>query len=71
MGWANVAYTQFDQLCTLLQAQRQIEINMELEKSFLAWARVQLAGGGAPLERPIGQAARGMEVYNELDNEED
>jgi hypothetical protein len=65
------AYTRFDQLCTLLQAQRQTEINIELEKVFLARARVQLAGGGAPLERPIGQATRGVEVYNELDDEED
>jgi hypothetical protein len=71
MGWADVAYTQFDQLCTLLQAQHQTEINIELEKAFLARARVQLAGGGPPLERPIGQAARGVEVYNELDDEED
>jgi hypothetical protein len=71
MGWADAAYTRFDQLCTLLQAQRQTEINIELEKAFLARARVQLAGGGTPLERPIGQAARGVEVYNELDDEED
>ena len=71
MGWADAAYTRFDQLCTLLREQRQTEINIELEKAFLARARVQLAGGGAPMERPIGQAARGVEVYNELDDDED
>ena len=71
MGWADAAYTRFDQLCTLLQAQRLTEINKELEIVFLAWARVQLAGGDAPLEHWIGQAARGVEVYNELDDDED
>ena len=71
MGWADAAYTRFDQLCTLLRAQRQTEINKELERSFLARARVKLAGGGTPTERPIGQAARGVEVYNELDDDED
>jgi hypothetical protein len=30
-----------------------------------------MAGGGAPLERQMGPAARGMEVYNELDDDED
>ena len=46
-------------------------LNKELERSFLARARVKLAGGGTPMERPIGQAARGVEVYNELDDDED
>jgi hypothetical protein len=63
MGWADVAYTHFVQLCTLLQAQCQNEINKELERAFLAWARVKLAGGGSPMERPIGQAVKGVEVY--------
>jgi hypothetical protein len=31
MGWADVAYTRFDQLCTPLRVQRQMEINKELE----------------------------------------
>jgi hypothetical protein len=71
MGWADAAYTRFDQLCTLLQAQRQNEVNKELERAFLARARVKLAGGGTSMVRPIGQAARGVEVYNELDDDED
>ena len=33
MGWADAAYTRFDQLCTLLRVQRQTEINKELERS--------------------------------------
>jgi hypothetical protein len=33
--------------------------------------RVKLAGGGAPIEWPIGQMARGVEVCNELDDDED
>jgi hypothetical protein len=49
----------------------QTDINKELERAFLARARVKLAGGGSPMERPIGQAARGVEVYNELDADED
>jgi hypothetical protein len=71
MGWADATYKRFDQLCTLLQAQHQNEINKELERAFLARARVKLAGEGSPVEQPIGQAARGMEVYNELDDDED
>jgi hypothetical protein len=52
--------------------QHQIEIHKELERAFSVWARVKLAGGGAPtMEQPIGQAARGMEVYNGLENDED
>jgi hypothetical protein len=61
----------FDQLCTLLRAQHQTEINKELERAFLAWVRFKLAGGGSHMERPIRQATRGVEVYNELDNDED
>ena len=36
MGWADAAYTRFDQLCTLLQAQRQNDANKELERAYLA-----------------------------------
>jgi hypothetical protein len=71
MGWADAVYTQFDQLCKLIQEQHQTEANKEKESDYLARARIQMAGGGAPLERPMGPAARGMEVYNELDDDED
>jgi hypothetical protein len=29
-----------------------------------------MTGGGYPLEHPMGQTTRGMEVYNELDDDE-
>jgi hypothetical protein len=60
MEWADVAYTRFDQLCTLLQVQR---LGMCKGPAGGRW-------GCTFGEHPIGQAARGMEVYHELDNEE-
>jgi hypothetical protein len=45
--------------------------NKEFESAYLARARIHMAGGSAPLERPMGPVARGMEVYNELDDDED
>lgn len=71
MGWADAAYIRFDRLCHQIREQRQTAVNKELESNFLARARMQMAGGGAPMRRGDGQHTLGVEVYNELDDEEE
>jgi hypothetical protein len=56
MGWSDAAYNHFNQLCKLIQKQHQTEVNKEFESAYLAWARIQMAGGGTPSERPMGPA---------------
>jgi hypothetical protein len=71
MGWADAAYVRFDRLCHQIREQRQTAVNKELELTFLARARSQMAGGGAPMRRGNGQQTIGVEVYNELDDDDE
>jgi hypothetical protein len=72
MGWADAAYIQFDSLCKRIREQRKRASNMKLEREFLARSRMQLSGGGPHSRRLIvGQVETNVEVYKELDSEED
>jgi hypothetical protein len=72
MGWADAAYVQFDALCKQIREQRQNTSNMKLEQVYLARSRNRLAGGGTHSRRLMGgQAETNMEVYNELDSEDE
>jgi hypothetical protein len=71
MGWADAAYVQFDALCKRIREQRQNAANMKLEQVYLARSRNRLAGGGTQHSRRLmgGQVETNMEVYNELDSD--
>jgi hypothetical protein len=72
MGWADVAYVQFDSLCKRIREQRKRASNMKLEREYLARSRMQLSRGGPHSRRLIvGQDETNVEVYNELDSEDD
>jgi hypothetical protein len=71
MGWADVAYVQFDELCKQIREQRQTRLNKKLEQMYLARSRSLLAGGGPHSRRLGGLVERKVEVYNELDSEEE
>jgi hypothetical protein len=71
MGWADVAYVQFDELCKQIREQRQTRLNKKLEQMYLARSRSLLAGGGLHSRRLGGLVERKVEVYNELDSEEE
>jgi hypothetical protein len=71
MGWADAAYVQFDVLCKRIREQRQTMLNKKLKQMYLARSRSLLAGGGPHSRRLGGLAERNVEVYNELDSEEE
>ncbi len=71
MGWADAAYVQFDALCKQIGEQRQNAANMKLEQVYLARSRSLLAGGGSHSQRMGGLVETNVEVYNELDSEEE
>jgi hypothetical protein len=72
MGWADAAYVQFDSLCKRIREQRKRASNMKLEREYLARSRMQLSGGGPHSRRFIvGQVETNVEVYNELDSEDE
>ena len=72
MGWSDEAYKHFDELCLRIRQQRQTETNKELERSYLARAQLrQAAAGGASTQNLGGAVEMRMEVYNELDSEEE
>jgi hypothetical protein len=72
MGWADVAYVQFDSLCKQIRELRKRASNMKLEWEYLARSRMQLSGGGPHSRRLIvGQVETNVEVYNKLDSEDD
>ncbi len=72
MGWADAAYVQFDELCKQIREQRQTRLNKKLEQMYLARSRSLLAGGGPHSRQLMGeQVEPTVEVYNELDSEDD
>jgi hypothetical protein len=72
MGWADAAYVQFDSLCKRIREQRKRASNMKLGREYLARSRMQLSGGGPHSRRLIvGQVETNVEVYNELDSEDE
>jgi hypothetical protein len=71
MGWADAAYVQFDELCKRIREQRQTRLNKKLEQMYLARSRSLLAGGGPHSQRLGGLVKTNVEVYNELDSEEE
>ena len=72
MGWADAAYVQFDSLCKRIREQRKRASNMKSEREYLARSHMQLSGGGPHSRRLIvGQVETNVEVYNELDSEDD
>ena len=70
-GWADAAYVQFDELCKQIREQRQTRLNKKLEQMYLARSRSLLAGGGPHSQRLCGLVETNVEVYNELDSEEE
>ena len=71
MGWADAAYVSFDEICNRIREQRKNETNKKLEKMFLAGSQSLLAGGGSILRDFGKQIETHMDVYNELDSEEE
>ena len=71
MGWADAAYVSFDEICNRIREQRKNETNKRLEKMFLAGSRSLLAGGGSKTREFGKQIETHVEVYNELDSEEE
>ena len=71
MGWADDAYICFDELCNRLREQRKNETNKKLEKVYLAGSRSLLAGGGSKTREIGTQVETQVEVYNELESEEE
>jgi hypothetical protein len=71
MGWADAAYIQFDELCKRMCEQRQTTLINILEQMYLARSRSLLAGGRPHSRRLGGLVERNVEVYNELDSEEE
>jgi hypothetical protein len=71
MGWADAAYIQFDELCKRMCEQRQTTLINKLEQMYLARSRSLLAGGRPHSRRLGGLVERNVEVYNELDSEEE
>jgi hypothetical protein len=71
MGWADAAYLQFDELYKRICEQRQTRLNKKLEQMYLARSRSLLAGGGPNSQRMGGLVETNVEVYNELDSEEE
>jgi hypothetical protein len=71
MGWADAAYDQFNSLCKRIREQRKRASNMKLEREYLGRSRMQLSGGGPHSGRLIvGQVETNVEIYNELDSED-
>jgi hypothetical protein len=70
-GWADAAYVQFDELCKQIREQRQTRLNKKLEQMYLARSRSLLAGGGLHSQRLGGLVETNVEVYNQLDSEEE
>ena len=72
MGWADAAYVEFDCLCKKIREQRKSASNMKLEQVYLARSRMQLARGGPHSRRVMGgQLETNVEVYNELDSDDE
>jgi hypothetical protein len=71
MGWADAPYLQFDELCKPIYEQRQTRLNKKLEQMYLARSRSLLAGGGPHSQHLGGLVETNVEVYNELDSEEE
>ena len=71
MGWADAAYVQFDELCKRIREQRQTRLNKKLEQMYLVRSRSLLTGGGPHSQRLGGLVETNVEVYNELDSEEE
>ena len=71
MGWADVAYLQFNELCKQICEQRHTRLNKKLEQMYLARSHSLLAGGGPHSQRLGGLFETNVEVYNELDSEEE
>jgi hypothetical protein len=71
MFWADAAYLQFDELCKQIFEQRQSRLNKKLEQMYLARSRSLLVGGGPHSQRLGGLVETNVEVYNELDSEEE
>jgi hypothetical protein len=71
MGWAPAAYTRFDTLCERVRAQRLTEHSKELETAYLAHARKNQTGRLHGRDARLGAGGATMEVYNELDDDED
>jgi hypothetical protein len=71
MGWADAAYLQFDELCKRIHEQRQTRLNKKLEQIYLTSSRSLLAGRGPHSQCLGGLVETNVEVYNELDSEEE
>jgi hypothetical protein len=71
MGWADAAYVQFDELRKRIREQRQTRLNKKLEQMYSARSRSLLVGGGPLSQRLGGLVETNVEVYNELDSEEE
>jgi hypothetical protein len=72
MGWADAAYVQFDSLCKRIREHFKRASNMKLEREYLARSCMQLSGRGQHSRRLIvGQVETNVEVYNELDSEDE
>jgi hypothetical protein len=71
MGWSDVAYARFDRLCTRLKEQRKSDINKQLEIRYLEQSRGVLTEGGMRATRVGGAEETQVEVYNQLDSEEE
>jgi hypothetical protein len=71
MGWTDAAYIQFDELCKRICEQRQTTLNKKLEQMYLARSCSLLAGRGPHSRRLGGLVERNVEVYNELDSDEE
>jgi hypothetical protein len=72
MGWADAAYVQFDELCKRIREQRQTRlVNKKLEQMYLTRSLSLLARGGPHSQRLGGLIEINIEVYNELDSEEE
>ncbi len=71
MGWADAAYVQFDELCKWICEQCQTASSKNLEQMYLVRSCSLLAGGGPHSRRLGGLVETNVEVYNELDSEEE
>jgi hypothetical protein len=71
MGWADASYVLFNELYKQIHEQCQTTLDKKLEQMYLARSRSLLAGGGPHSRRLGGLVERNVEVYNELDSEEE
>jgi hypothetical protein len=70
-GWSDEAYIEFDCLCRRIRKHRATEINKALEIRYREHARRLLTAGGAQARRVEEAGDVHVNVYNELDSDED